>query len=69
MSRSRITKRATLRRLSALVGFPVIGAFTRGGTDHRIDVWGIDYQITSIYRDGTIVRTDRRADDGSEHTS
>lgn len=61
MARNRITKPATLRRLSALVGGPVLTALTRGGTGHRIDCLRAD-DLDAVWRvwpDGAVARDTR----------
>lgn len=58
MARCRITKPKTLNRLSEQVGFAVIRALTRGGTNHRVDVIGEDGVWWCIASDGTLWQED-----------
>ena len=37
-------------------GLPIVTAFVRGGTDHRVDLCLEDGTVASLYRDGTIER-------------
>lgn len=53
MSRNRITRPKTLRKLSTVVGFNVVGAFARGGTDHCVTIWGKDGRQWYVYKDGS----------------
>lgn len=54
MSRSVISNPKKLRRLAELVKAPVVKAFARGGTDHRIDICLADGRIVSLFKDGTM---------------
>lgn len=53
MSRCRITRPATLRKIAAQIGEPVTYALTRGGTGHRIDAFTARGPVVALYRDGS----------------
>ena len=56
--RCAITNKRKLRKLSALVGFEVIRAITRGNTGHRIDLKkeGDERYLYSLWPDGHLER-------------
>jgi hypothetical protein len=45
-----------VRRLAAQTGLDVVTALTRGGTDHRIDLFCADGSRWHLLRDGRLVR-------------
>jgi hypothetical protein len=49
MARQRITRQSKLDKLSTIVGFTVRGALVRGGTGHRVDVWGDDLRVWHVW--------------------
>ena len=53
MARNLITDPKKLAHYSALIGREVVTAWTRGGTDHRVDAGLPDGSIVRIYKDGT----------------
>lgn len=63
--RNRITNPKKLRRLSERVGFPVVSALTRGGTDHRVDFVLGDGRRGSIWPGGPIMFKGAPGDQGS----
>jgi hypothetical protein len=60
MARNKITNPKMLARLAAIVGRPVVHAWTRGGTDHRKDAGLADGSIVHVYKDGTTEPSDIR---------
>ena len=60
--RQAITKPATLRKLSTIVGFPVLYAKARGGSNHSVLCCGESGQIWRVFRDGTCEETDMLAE-------
>lgn len=53
MARNLITNPRRLAELSQLLGQPVLIAWARGGTDHRVDAGLVDGSIMHVYKDGT----------------
>jgi hypothetical protein len=60
MARCRIENPKKLRRLAAQISQSIVGAWTRGGTDHRIDCLLPTGEIVSVYKDGQYARSDGR---------
>lgn len=60
MARNRITNPRTLQRLAEQTQRPIVGALTRGGTDHRIDAFEADGTTWCVYKDGSVERSDIR---------
>lgn len=60
MARNRITNPRALQRLAEQTQRPIVGALTRGGTDHRIDAFESDGTVWCVYKDGSVERSDIR---------
>ena len=43
-----------VKKLAAKTGLPVVGAFVRGNTDHRVDLLLDGGVVACLYRDGEI---------------
>ena len=53
MARNKIGPKK-VKRLAEKTGLDVVSALTRGGTDHRIDLFLSDGSVVHLYKDGTI---------------
>lgn len=53
MARQRLGEKK-VQKLRGLLGLPIVGAFARGGTEHRLDLCLEDGRILHLYPDGSI---------------
>lgn len=55
MARQSLGKKK-INRYIKLTGLPIINAFVRGGTDHRIDLFLADGSVVYLLKDNTIIK-------------